>query len=170
MHPNDYSPDGRYLAYMNFEKGLPELHIYDRVERKSSPLGAGALGEAQYSPDGKWLAFTSFTGVAVQPFSGSGARIQISRGEGSQPRWSGDGKRLFYLTPDRKLMEVSIESRGGELLPGAPRLLFQTHITAPRFADIQYDVTRDGSRFIVNSLRPEAPLTLVSGWTAVLRR
>ncbi len=168
MHPNAYSPDGRYLLYMNFEKGPPEVAVYDRVERKTSFRGRG--GEAQFSPDGKWITFADFDGVLLQPFSGSGARLQISSGSGGQARWRGDGRKLFFLTPDRKLMEVPLDIRDGKLLPGAPRLLFQTRVTAPRFNDIQYDVTRDGSRFIVNSLKPEAPLTLITGWPAALRQ
>ncbi len=168
MHPNAYSPDGRYLMYMNFEKGPPEVAVYDRVERKSSFRGRGA--EVQFSPDGKWITSAGYDSVLLQPFSGSGARLQISSGSGGQTRWRGDGRKLFFLTPDRKLMEVPLEIRDGKPLPGAPRLLFQTHVTAPRFNDLQYDVTRDGSRFLVNSLKREAPLTLVPGWPALLRR
>ncbi len=127
----------------------------------------GARAEGQFSPDGKWLASA---GVVVQPVAGGGGRIQMSRGPGSQPRWSRDGKKIFLFAPDRELMEVPIGIRGGELLPGAPRPLFQTHVTAPRLALFEYDVTRDASRFLVKSLKPEAPLTLNTGWPAALRR
>jgi serine/threonine protein kinase len=167
MFPNHYSPDGRHLLYMTFEKGQPFLALYDRVERKSSIRGRG--GEGQFSPDGKWLAYT-VRNIFVEAVSGGGARLPISDRGGNQPRWSRDGKRLFFFAPDRKLMEVSIEIRGGEMRPGRPRVLFQTHVTAPQYASFQYDVTGDGSRFLINSLKPEAPLTLISGWTAALRR
>ena len=91
----------------------------------------------------------------------------LERGATSFP---GDALRSKpELEPDRKVMEVPIEIRAGELLPGIARPLFQTHVIAPRFADTQYDVARDG-RFLVNSLKLEAPLTLVPGWTAILRR
>jgi hypothetical protein len=67
-------------------------------------------------------------------------------------------------------MEVEIDVLGDRLAPHAPRALFQTRIVAPVYVLYQYDVTRDGSRFLVNSLRPEVPLTLVSDWTGALRR
>jgi len=67
-------------------------------------------------------------------------------------------------------MEVSIDVRNGELLAGVTRPLFQTHVVTPWFGGVQYDVNQDASRFIVNSLRPEAPLTLISGWPSLLRQ
>src|SRR5439155_24904118 len=101
---------------------------------------------------------------------GGGSRVQISGAGGGQPRWSRDGKRLFYLAGNRKMMEVAIAVQDGLLRAGAPRPLFQTHVVTPWFALFQYDVTQDASRFIVNSLRPEAPLTLLSNWPELLPR
>jgi hypothetical protein len=67
-------------------------------------------------------------------------------------------------------MQASIAVSGGELRPGSPETLFQTHVTAANFTAIpQYAVTRDG-RFLVNSLRSEAPLTLVMNWPELLRK
>ena len=167
--PTDYSPsDGRHLVYMTFEKGAPSLAVYDRMERRSTVIAQH--GEAQYSPDGKWLAFVGPSGVVVQGVAGGGVRTQISGLGGAQPRWSGDGRQIFYLAPDRKLMRVPIEIRGDALSAGVPTPLFQTLVVAPRFAFFQYDVTRDGTRFVVNSLKPEAPLTIVSNWPVLLRR
>jgi eukaryotic-like serine/threonine-protein kinase len=165
--PNDYTPDGRYLAYMTFGKGGPYLAFYDRSQRKSFVMGQGA--EGQFSPDGKWLAYTFNTAHAdlfVQPFPGNGPRMQISTRGGAQPRWSTDGKTLFFIAPDRKLMEVRMGVEGGKLLPGVPRPLFQTRITAPNFALFQYDIDHKNNRFLINSIRPEATLTLVTNWQA----
>jgi eukaryotic-like serine/threonine-protein kinase len=163
--PNDYTPDGRYVAYMTDERGAPYLAFYDRSQRKTFVMGQGA--EAQFSPDGKWLAYTVNTAhkdLFVQPFPGNGARIQVSTRGGAQPRWSADGKTLFFIAPDRKLMEVKMAVKGGKLLPGMPRPLFQTRITAPNFGFFQYDVDRKNDRFLINSIRREAPLTLVTNW------
>jgi Tol biopolymer transport system component len=168
MIPSHYSPDGRYLVYMTFETGAPSLGVYDRVERRSTVSHPG--GEAQYSPDGKWLVFSSVAGVVVEAVAGGETRIPISGLAGAQPRWSRDGRRIFYFAPDRKLMEVPVEVRNGVFSAGVPRPLFQTHVVAPRFAFFQYDVTPDSQRFLVNSLKPEAPLTIVSGWPALLQR
>jgi hypothetical protein len=71
---------------------------------------------------------------------------------------------------DRKLMEVTIDTSGGKFSPSAPRPLFQTRIIAPTFVLFQYDVAPDDSRFLINSLRSEAPLTLLTNWTSVLEK
>jgi len=170
MLPNDYAPDGRRLLYMRLDRAFSHVALYDFGQRTSEDLFPGA--EVQVSPDGRWLAglLMRAPGVFVQPLPGPGPPVQISQGGGSQPRWSRDGKRIFFIAPDRKLMEVEIDVRGDRLLPGAPRPLFQTRIVAPTFVLFQYDVTADGKRFLINSLKPEAPLTLVTNWPRALNR
>jgi hypothetical protein len=165
--PNDYLPDGRGLLYMRLDRVPPRLALYDFARRASTDLLPG--GEFQVSPDGRWLAGVAMRlFVFVQAFPAAGPVVQVSTERGAQPRWSGDGKRLFFVAPDRKLMEVELQVRGDRLLPRAPRALFQTRIVAPAFVLFQYDVTADGSRFLVNSLKPEAPLTLVTNWSRAL--
>jgi eukaryotic-like serine/threonine-protein kinase len=93
----------------------------------------------------------------VQAFPALGGRIQISGGGGAQPRWSRDGRQIFYVAPDRKLMAVSFDPQKGSA--SAPRVLFQTRIVAPNFALFQYDVSPDG-RFLINSF-PSNPLLLL---------
>jgi dipeptidyl aminopeptidase/acylaminoacyl peptidase len=172
MMPNDYAPDGRGLLYMRLERGFSHVAVYDFGRRTSEDLlPAGA--EAQVSPDGRWLAYVMVTRwgrVGVQPFPGPGPPVQISAERGGQARWSRDGKRLFFMAPDRKLMEVEIEVRGDRLLPGVPRPLFQTRIVGWTLVLFQYDVTADGNRFLINTLKPEAPLTLVTNWPSTLSR
>ena len=176
MVPNDYLPDGRGLLYMSLDKAPPHLGLYDFGKRTSEDLGEGV--EFQLSPDGRWLAglMTNreghhvYRGLTVKPFPGPGPQIAITKEGGAQPRWSGDGKRLFYIAADRKLMEVEIDVRGDRLQPGVPRPLFQTRIVAPIHVLFQYDVTADGNRFLINSLKPQAPLTLVTNWPRTLSR
>jgi Tol biopolymer transport system component len=162
--PNDWSPDG-HLAYMDFAKGPPELTIYSTATGETRDFAEGS--EAQFSPDGKWIASASY-GVFVQPTQGPGGRIQVTSAGGAQPRWSHDGKRLFYLQPDKKMMQVDFDTRKGTA--SVPRVLFQTRIIAARLVHIQYDVAPDG-RFLINSFPSDssAPLTLLTGWTALLK-
>lgn len=167
LAPTDYSPDGRFLTFTTFEKGPPYLAVYDRSRRNTALIVPGSNG--QFSPDGKWLAYSGETdrvNVSVQPFPANGTKIQISSNGGAQPRWSRDGRSLFFIAPDRKLMEVTLTVEGGKLLAGLPRPLFQTRIIATSKTFFQYDVDRKNNRFLVNSIKPNAPLTLVTNWQA----
>jgi serine/threonine protein kinase len=162
--PCDWSGDG-HLVFMDFAKGLPSLKIYNKKDQKVTPF-APRGAEAQFSPDGRWIAYT---GISVQPFPGPGSRIQISRGGDAQPRWSHDGRQIFYIQPDRKLMAASFDSRTETA--GVPHFLFQTRIVAPDYDMFQYDVAPDG-RFLINSLPADlsSPLTLIVNWPALLKK
>ncbi|HWU39094.1 MAG TPA: hypothetical protein VN203_15705, partial [Candidatus Acidoferrum sp.] len=167
MIPNDWSPDG-HLVLMDWAKGLPQhLVVYSASDHQFMELAVEGA-EAQFSPDGKWIAYVTPFDVVVQPFPGPGGRIQISSARGGQPRWSRDGRQIFYIQPDRKLMAVSFDPKKGSA--GAPRVLFQTRIVAPNFALFQYDVSPDG-RFLINSFpsNSSSPLTVLTGWTALLK-
>jgi Tol biopolymer transport system component len=160
------SPDGP-IAFVRLDHGRPTLFVRMLQDGGTIPMGPGV--EPQFSPGGKWLAFTEpgGAGVVVRPFPGPGPRIQISNGPAAQPRWSRDGTQLFYIAPDKKLMAVHFNAETGSV--GAPRPLFQTRIIATSLAGFQYDVAPDG-RFLINSLPSEAsPLTLLTGWTGVLK-
>jgi dipeptidyl aminopeptidase/acylaminoacyl peptidase len=166
--PNDWSADGRFLVYMNFQHGLPELEFLDLLSHSQTAYGPGA--EAQFSPDGKWIAFTGpgsgsdqDTEVYVAPIHGPGRRIQISNHGGAQARWRADGKELFYITKDKKLMAVAMDMSHNEPGAGVPHLLFQTHIIGSRIVLFQYAVSPDGKRFLINSTPSigAAPLTVL---------
>jgi serine/threonine protein kinase/Tol biopolymer transport system component len=165
--PNDWSRDGRSIVYMDFQNGLPELKVYDFESHSTRAYASGA--EAQLSPDQKWIAFaqpgTQAGGfnLMVAPFPGPGGLIQVSNHGGAQVRWRGDGKEIFYISPDKKLMAVSIDSSQGKLVAGVPHALFQTRIVASRFVVFQYAISGDGKRFLVNSLPSvgATPLTVL---------
>jgi hypothetical protein len=163
MRHLDWSPDG-HLVFSDFSTGSPFLKVYSAADKQVVFFAPGA--EARFSPDGKWIAYQ---GVFVQPFPGPGGRIEISRGSGAQPVWARDGRQIFYIAPDRKLMAVSFDPQ--HKLAGAPRVLFQTRIIAPNFFATQYDVSADG-RFLIHSVPSNysSPLTLLTGWTAQLKR
>jgi Tol biopolymer transport system component len=167
---NDWSADGRFLVYMNFQNGIaPTLDVLDLRSHSQTTYATGS--EAQFSPDGKWIAFhglgSSGSGegskVYVGRFPGPGRRIQISNQGGAIPRWRADGKELFYITMDKKLMAVAIDTSHDEPVAGVPHVLFQTRIIAPRIVLFRYAVSPDGSRFLINSMPSvgAAPLTVL---------
>jgi len=163
---NDLSPSGD-VVYMDFAKGIPFLGVYSDSDHHVAEFADGA--EARISPDGKWIARieprTRYQEIFVQPFPDSGARIQISQGGGTQPVWGHDGKEVYYIGPDRKLMAVTFDPQ--KKTAGAPRELFQTHIVGPTFVLFQYDLAPDG-RFLINSLNPDSALTLIANWPAMI--
>jgi Tol biopolymer transport system component len=173
---NDWSSDGRHLIYMNFVGvGVrsPELDILN-LRDHSHTVYAESGAEAQFSPDGKWVAFTvpgsgaSSTNyysanIFVAPFPGPGGRVQISNSGGAQARWRADGKELYYIDSDKKLMAVPIDTKNGKVVAGVPHILFQTRIIAARIVLFQYAVSPDGKRFLINSLPAvgASPLTVL---------
>lgn len=163
----DVSPEG-VAVFANFVSGLPEIDYYsprDRGIRRLVPQGA----ECRFSTDGKWLAYNSKLVIYVQPFPGPGGRIQISSSAGAQPVWSRDGRHLFYIALDKKLMEVDFDPRTATA--SAPRVLFQTRILPPTYVGTQYDVSPRGE-FLVNSVPAEhsAPITMLSNWTSAVEK
>ncbi len=81
-----------------------------------------------------------------------GSKIQISANGGLAPRWRGDGREIVYLAAGRELMSVPVRSTGAELAFDAPKRLFE--LTPIVSAGPVYDITADGSRFIVATARP----------------
>jgi hypothetical protein len=146
---------------------------------ETAPLVATSADEreAQFSPDGKWIAYqsdeTTRFEVYVQAFPGPGGKAQISVNGGAQVRWRNDGKELFFIDPAGTLMAASIRLDEGRLAVerGTPTPLFPTRIAGgqlPTTFKQQYDVSKDGQRFLVNTLPggdTPAPITLVLNWT-----
>lgn len=159
LSPAAWLKDGRLLVG-RVEEG--ESRMYIASGGQASLLWPGA--EAQLSPDGNWIAQA---GVVVRSLGDPNIRIQVAN-DGTQPRWSHDGRELFYIAPDKKMIAVAFDPRTGKV--GAPRVLFQTRIVGTRIVGTQYDVTADG-RFLINSLPTgPSPLTLMTGWERLLKQ
>jgi eukaryotic-like serine/threonine-protein kinase len=148
-------------------------------ERKPYPVLQTPFNEthAQFSPDGRFVTYVSDeTGraeVYVQSFPASGGKWQISTGGGDQPQWRRDGRELFFMAPDKKLMAVPIVP-GDSFAPGSPVALFATHVPSGTLTGNRnhYIVDRDGQRFLVNNLLDAdttQPLTIVLNWSAALK-
>ena len=127
----------------------------------------------QISADGKWAAYVSDESgnweVYVTSFPGAAGKWQVSRGGGTEPRWRGDGKEIFYISPSGMLVAMPVGGEGG-FSTSTPAPLFQIHGRAPLSSTdaFTYDVTKDGKRFLVNryvSPAHVAPLTILLNGT-----
>jgi len=177
--PNDWSADGQIILYNDFDpKTSSDLWVLPLSgDQKPSPVMQTPFGETngRFSPDGKWIAYESTESgpgqIYVQGFP-SGSKTQVSTDGGFQPRWRADGKELFYIGPDKKLMAVDLKSEAGGIQVGTPRILFELRVSnlpGPPY----YDVTRDGQRFLINVAGEETtptPMTVVMNWNAALKK
>jgi Tol biopolymer transport system component len=134
--------------------------------------------EGQFSPDGKWVALVSTESgrpeVFLQSFPDRQARTQISTAGGTQVRWSSDGKEIFYVAPDGKLMAVSVGLGGASPDVKLPIPLFQTYLATGTNVvgnKPQYAVSRDG-RFLLNTAveSPSAPIVVSINWMKTLSK
>lgn len=177
--PVDFSPDGKLLIYANVTEKGSRLLVHSFVDWKNDQQVGGSVSPtsgANFSSDGRWLAFVSEENgepeVYVVPFPIRGSKTQVSTTGGQQPRWRRDGRELFYIAPDGRMMAVSVDAKGDALKVGNPQTLFQTQITSIAHNFYQYDVTADGQRFVINTRSEQAarPITLLVNWKAELER
>jgi Tol biopolymer transport system component len=128
---------------------------------------------AAVSRDGRWVVYESPESGRMEVYLASypafTGRRQISNGGGSQPLWSRDGKELFYLTVDGKVVRVDVKG-AGTLETGPPHVLFQAPIKVNQ-SQTEYSVTGDGKRFIFREPVAESsmPITVVLNWTSGLK-
>ena len=175
----DWSRDGRFLLFTDFgAKTDADVWVLPMSgDGKAYPLLQTEFSETygQFSPDGRWFAYTSNesgkTEVYVQSFPTSGGKWLISTGGGSQPRWRGDGKELFYIAPDKTLMAVGINA-GSTFEMTTPTPLFQTQVSSYN-APNRYVVSADGQRFLINcpaGAINRTPIKVALNWTNGLKK
>jgi eukaryotic-like serine/threonine-protein kinase len=190
---DDWSPDGKLLL-INRTDGRDDLWVLPVAadpssgERKAVPyIQSAGISESrgQFFPvknaDGRsWIAYTSNEStqneIYVESYPRGSYKERISTDGGMQPRWRRDGKELFYISQDLRLMAVDV-TIGPQLRFGAPKPLFQTHLSMTGtlvYRMLRYDVTRDGQRFLINT-EPDSsramspPVIVVLNWMAKLK-
>ncbi len=182
--PHDWSSDGRFIVYTDDD---PKTHNDIWIlpmdgDRKPIPFLRTSFEEsdARMSPDGRSIAYVSGESgrseVYVASFPSGAGRRRVSVEGGSQPRWRRDGRELFFLAADARIMAVAV--RAGEPVDlGAPVPLFRSPTTASNRSELaiwnDYDVSPDGQRFLIRVdliSRDTMPLTVALGWAAGIAR
>jgi eukaryotic-like serine/threonine-protein kinase len=177
----NWSSDGRYLVYQRLAGQSSRLELWVLPlsgNRKPFPLLRDRqfdVSEPALSPNGRWLAYVSSESghpdVYVVPFLHGSGKWVVSTGGGAWPRWRRDGKELFYLGLDNKIMSAEIAEQGAGLAIGKVQALFQANpATHPGWA---FDVSADGKKFVVVSQGAQTvseSLALVTNWPALLKK
>jgi serine/threonine protein kinase/Tol biopolymer transport system component len=183
-HPNDWSLDGMYLMYdehsLRQRQDLWIVPMSEKAEHKPIPFLATPADETDgaFSPDTKWIAYSSDESgrreVYVQgfvpdhvPAAGVG-KWQISSAGGAKPRWRRDGKELYYIASNGKMMAVPVKSTSTTFEPGVAVPLFDTQTVG----FVPYDVASDG-RFLINTPMESASassIIVVLNWTVGLKK
>lgn len=179
--PMDWSPDGRFLLYVvndpNTKIDLWLLPLFG--DQKPFPFLQTAASErlGRFSPDGRWIAYVSDESgsneIYVRGFPDSGGKWQVSTNGGYHMAWSHNGKELFYLSTDKKLMAVAVKGDGTTFERGTPKALFDRRIPSFNTPLAQFAVSADGQKFIVaNPVADNAtvPITVVLNWTAGVKQ
>jgi serine/threonine protein kinase len=176
---SDWSSDGRYvIASVPQQTTGDDLWLIPLSGDKKPFKFLGPPSDqihGNFSPDGRFVAYTSNESgrfqVYVQTFPLSDRKWQVSTGGGYEPRWRADGREIYYLSEDRKLMAVAV---GAGPSFAVPKVLFQTRVpegvTSRR---THYVASRDGQRFLINTQSGDAlpnPITVVLNWQAELQK
>jgi len=173
----DWSSDGRFLLYRSPAPTTGfDLWALPMTGDVRKPFAVVQTNfderDGQFSPDGHWIAYqtneSGHTEIVIQPFPGPGGKHQISTGGGTQVRWRPDGRELFYVSADGRLMSVPIRLSpdGKSADPGAPVPLFVArNAVAPGLYRQSYSVSPDGQRFLMLTVEQTAsPIAVILNW------
>ena len=183
--PTDYSQDGRFVLFSESSSATSQRDIWllpmdkakaEPVPYLRSPFSSEWMG--RFSPEGSphWVAYASNESgrfeVYINTFPKPSRGIPISTNGGDYPAWGPsdkDGRELFYVSPEDKLMFVKVKLGTDPREPSTPRELFplpgyDTGLGSP------YDVTADAQSFLVRADQASQPLRVIANWPALLKR
>jgi Tol biopolymer transport system component/predicted Ser/Thr protein kinase len=185
--PRDWSQDGKYVLFSAIDpKSKTDIWVLPLGgDQKPFPYLNQDYNEdlPRLSPNGRWLAYQSdksgryevyvdtFTGAPSATSSAARGNWQVSTSGGTRPVWSRDGKELFFIGADRKMMVAEVSNSGGNKFDAsAPKPLFDARISGD--PGDQFDVSKDG-RFLMPvpvQQGTSTPITVIVNWTAGLKK
>jgi Tol biopolymer transport system component len=187
-NPMDWSRDGRWVLYLDIATGTRRDLWVMQMTSDGKPAAGGQpkpylrtaanewQGRFSPEPNPHWVAYQSDESgryeIYVNSFPEPRAKTRISTAGGVYPEWGPGGRELFYMSPENKLMAVSLKPGTDSLEASAPRELF----TLPVYdngLDAPYDVAPDGQRFLVRAATQQQasqPLTMIVNWPALLKK
>ena len=155
--PTSWSPDGQYIV-MDRTTNVGELWVQPlATDGKAVPYVKNSYSAqgGQISPDGRWLAYradeTGDYEIYIDSFPRPGRKVRVSLNGGSRARWRRDGRELYFIARDRRLMAVSITPAGERLQIGEPQPLFEAPVVGIQFNRTQYVASPDGQQFLFNA-------------------
>jgi serine/threonine protein kinase/Tol biopolymer transport system component len=172
--PIAWSKDGRFVLYQRSDRNYESSDLFALPmtgDNRTPIVVANTSAEermGEFSPDGRWIAYqTSESGrpeIVVLGFPESKGIVRLSTGGGYAPRWRADGKEIYYVALDGKMMAVPVTFTGSTRTVGTPVPLFSTHIVPQTFT-YQWAIAADG-RFLVHNrqLADASPITMLLNW------
>ncbi|HET9325779.1 MAG TPA: protein kinase [Candidatus Eisenbacteria bacterium] len=179
---SSWSRDGRSVLYgfNNPKSAFFEIWLLPMTgEAKPTPLITGPYhcGQAVFSPDGRWVAYTSTESgkaeIYVQSFPERSGKWQISANGGTNPRWAHNGRELFFLSPEQRIMAAEVNSTPA-FEASVPRPLFIAHLLFPG-TQIRsyYELSPDDQRFLLVATEPGDVLagsSVIVNWTKTFEK
>jgi len=176
--PSDWSLDGRYVVFVEMDPNtqsdvwmLPLSGEGQSIPYLNTPFNETS---ARLSRDSRWLAYRSDESgeyeIYVQSFPQPGKKLRVSTSGGEQPMWSKDGRKLYYLSPDSKLMAASIQFSSSSLEISERQVLFEAPLQVIDSLWRPYAVLDNGERFIFNARLENNPrsITVIKNWKSLI--
>jgi Tol biopolymer transport system component len=179
----DWSGDGRWVLAAEYGQGTKldlillavtpdgKLRSAEPIPYMQTPFNEN-YGRFSPGRNPRWVAFESddsgHNEVYIAAFPKPRGKTRVSTAGGSWPQWGPGGDELFYVTPDTKLMAVSLKASGDSVEVSPPRELFR-YSGSP---DMPFAVSRDGQTFLVSAAHDDAPkpLTVIVNWPALFTK